>query len=361
MRIEVICPKTDIIRASAEELNTAIYEVLREVVEKHRSTLIFTNTRSVTERVVFKLKKIFEKNGVVDANEIEAHHSSLSRDVRLNVEEKLKRGELKCVVSSTSLESGIDVGYIDAVVLLSSPKSVTRLIQRVGESGRSVRDVCKGYLIAVDRDDLVEVSVLAKLALERKLDDIRIPRKPLDVLAQHLVGMSLERRWVVDDAFRVIRRSYNYSDLTTEELIRVLRYLADRYEEELEGLNIYAKILFDEFERTFGRKRGSRMIYYLNVGAIPDEAKVRVFTDGGKFVGDLEEGFVEYLEPGDVFVLGGRTYEFLRSDGMSVIVRKVENTRPTVPSWLSKMLPLSFDSALKVAEFRGLVHELINT
>ncbi|MEM1681077.1 MAG: ATP-dependent helicase [Sulfolobales archaeon] len=359
MRIEVVCPKTDIIRASAEELNTAIYEVLREVVEKHRSTLIFTNTRSATERVVFKLKKIFEKNGVVDADEIEAHHSSLSRDVRLSVEEKLKRGELKCVVSSTSLELGIDVGYIDAVVLLSSPKSVTRLIQRVGRSGHNVRDVCKGYLIAVDRDDLVEVSVLAKLALERKLDNIRIPRKPLDVLAQHLVGMSLERRWVVDDAFRVIRRSYNYSDLTTEELIRVLRYLAGRYEEELEGLNIYAKIWFDEFERTFGRKRGSRMIYYLNVGAIPDEAKVRVFTDGGKYVGDLEEGFVEYLEPGDVFVLGGRTYEFLRSDGMRVIVRKVENTRPTVPSWFSEMLPLSFDSALKVAEFRGLVHELI--
>ncbi|MEM4629956.1 MAG: hypothetical protein QXL83_08335 [Zestosphaera sp.] len=151
------------------------------------------------------------------------------------------------------------MGYIDAVVLLSSPKSVTRLIQRVGRSGHNVRDVCKGYLIAVDRDDLVEVSVLAKLALERKLDNIRIPRKPLDVLAQHLVGMSLERRWVVDDAFRVIRRSYNYSDLTTEELIRVLRYLAGRYEEELEGLNIYAKIWFDEFERTFGRKRGSRI------------------------------------------------------------------------------------------------------
>lgn len=359
MRIEVVCPKADIVRASAEELNVAIYEVLRDVVEKHRSTLIFTNTRSATERVVFKLKKIFEKNGVVDADEVEAHHSSLSRDVRLSVEEKLKKGELKCVVSSTSLELGIDIGYIDAVVLLSSPKSVTRLIQRVGRSGHNVKDVCKGYLIAVDRDDLVEVSVLAKLALERKLDNIHIPKKPLDVLAQHLVGMSLERKWVVDDAFRVIRRSYNYADLTTDELVRVLRYLAGRYEEELEGLNIYAKIWFDEFEKVFGRKRGSRMIYYLNVGAIPDEAKVRVFTDVGRYVGDLEEGFVEYLEPGDVFVLGGRTYEFLRSDGMRVVVRKVENTRPTVPSWFSEMLPLSFDSALKVAEFRGLVHELV--
>ncbi|MEM0505621.1 MAG: ATP-dependent helicase [Sulfolobales archaeon] len=360
MKIGVVCPKADIVRASAEELNTAIYDVLTEVVKNHRSTLIFTNTRSATERVVFKLKKLFEKNGVVDVDEIEAHHSSLSREVRLGVEEKLKKGELKCVVSSTSLELGIDIGYIDAVVLLSSPKSVTRLIQRVGRSGHNVRDECRGYLIAVDRDDLVEVTVLAKLALERKLDNIRIPRKPLDVLAQHVVGMSLGRKWGVDEAFKIIKRSYNYVDLTIDEFINVLRYLAGRYEEELEGLNIYAKIWFDEFERVFGRKRGSRMIYYLNVGAIPDEAKVRVFMDGGRYVGDLEEGFVEYLEPGDVFVLGGRTYEFLRSEGMRVIVRRVENARPTVPSWFSEMLPLSFDSALKVGEFRGLVHDLIS-
>ncbi len=355
--IKVVCPKVDIVRASAEELNTAIYDVLASVVESHRSTLVFTNTRSATERVVFKLKRMFERNGVVDVDEIEAHHSSLSREVRLDVEEKLKRGELRCVVSSTSLELGIDVGYIDAVVLLSSPKSVTRLIQRVGRSGHNVRDMCRGYLIAVDRDDLVEVSVLAQLALERKLDNIHIPRKPLDVLAQHLVGMSLERRWRVDEALKVIRRSYSYVDLTNDEFVKVLRYLAGRYEEELEGLNVYAKIWFDEFEGVFGRKRGSRMIYYLNVGAIPDEAKVKVFTDSGKYVGDLEEGFVEYLEPGDVFVLGGRTYEFLRSDGMKVIVSRVENVRPTVPSWFSEMLPLSFDSALKVGEFRGMVYE----
>lgn len=359
MEVEVICPKVDIVRASAEELNNAIYDVLTDVVKRHRTTLVFTNTRSATERVVFKLKKIFEKEGVVDADEVEAHHSSLSRDVRLEVEEKLKKGDLRCVVSSTSLELGIDIGYIDAVVLLSSPKSVTRLIQRVGRSGHNVRDVSKGYLIAVDRDDLVEVTVLAKLAIERKLDNVRIPKKPLDVLAQHLVGMSLERRWRVDEAYRVIRRSYNYSELTMDELVKVLRYLAGRFEEELEGLNIYAKIWFDEFEGVFGRKRGSRMIYYLNVGAIPDEAKVRVFLETGKYVGDLEEGFVEYLEPGDIFVLGGRTYEFLRSEGMKVVVRRVEGVRPTVPSWFSEMLPLSFDSALKVAEFRGYVKDLI--
>ncbi|MCD6340716.1 MAG: ATP-dependent helicase, partial [Desulfurococcales archaeon] len=261
--------------------------------------------------------------------------------------------------SSTSLELGIDIGYIDAVVLLSSPKSVTRLIQRVGRSGHNVHDTSKGYLIVVDRDDLVECTVLAKLAMERKLDKVRIPKKPLDILAQHIVGMSLEKKWKVEDAYRVVRRSYNYKDLSFSEFLNVLRYLAGRFSQDLESVNVYSKIWFDELEGTFGRKRSARMIYFLNSGAIPDEAKVHVFLENGRYVGDLEEAFVEYLEPGDVFVLGGRTYEFVRSDGYKVIVRRVEHQRPTVPSWFSEMLPLSFDSALEVGRFRRKVYELI--
>jgi len=261
--------------------------------------------------------------------------------------------------SSTSLELGIDIGYIDAVVLLSSPKSVTRLIQRVGRSGHKVYDTSRGYLIVVDRDDLVECSVLGKLAMERKLDRVRIPRKPLDILAQHVVGMSLEKKWRVEEAYKVVKRSYNYSDMSFKEFLNVLRYLAGRYGRDLESVNVYSKLWFDELEGTFGRKRSARMIYFLNSGAIPDEAKVHVFLENGRYVGDLEEAFVEYLEPGDVFVLGGRTYEFIKSDGYRVFVRRVEHQRPTVPSWFSEMLPLSFDSALEVGKFRRKVHELI--
>ncbi|RLG87671.1 MAG: ATP-dependent helicase [Thermoprotei archaeon] len=360
MELEVVCPKdVDIVKGSAEEINNAIYRVLEEVIKEHKTTLVFTNTRSSTERVVYKLRKIFEKNGIINADEIEAHHSSLSREVRLSVEDKLKKGELKAVVCSTSLELGIDIGYIDAVVLLSSPKSVTRLIQRVGRSGHSLSDVSKGYLIAVDRDDLVEVTVLAKLAKERKLDRIRIPRKPLDILAQHIVGMSLERKWRINEAFKVIKRAYNYRDLSFEEFMNVIRYLAGKYGDVFETINVYSKIWYSELEGVFGRKRNVRMIYYLNTGAIPDEAKVRVFLENGRYVGDLEEEFIEYLTPGDVFVLGGRTYEFIRSEGMKVIVRRVEHQRPTVPSWFSEMLPLTFDSALEVGRFRRFVAGLI--
>jgi len=359
--IRVVCPIVDIIHAAAEELNEAIYKALTNLISKHRTTLVFTNTRSATERVVYKLRKIFEKNnGIIDADSIEAHHSSLSRDLRLEVEEKLKKGELKAVVSSTSLELGIDIGYIDLVVLLSSPKSVSRLLQRIGRAGHHIKEVSKGRVIVVDRDDLVECTVLVKEAYHRHIDRVKIPKNPLDVLAQHLVGMSIEKRWKVEEAYRVVKRSYNFHELPFEKFITVLKYLSGKLV-DLEFANIYAKIWYDEDEQMFGRRRGSRMIYYLNTGTIPDEAKIRVFLENGRYVGDLEESFVEILTPGDIFVLGGRTYQFIRSSGLRIIVRKVEGQRPTVPSWFSEMLPLAYDSALEVGKFRRIVAELIKT
>ncbi|MEM4789301.1 MAG: ATP-dependent helicase [Ignisphaera sp.] len=359
--IKVISPKMDLVYSPASALTEAIYENLAELVLAHRTTLVFTNTRSATERVVYKLKRMLSSNGVLDANDIEAHHSSLSRDVRLDVEDKLKRGELRVVVSSTSLELGIDIGYIDLVILLSSPKSVTRLLQRVGRSGHNAYTVSKGILLVVDRDDLVECTVLAKLAINRKIDNVKIPKKPLDVLVQHIVGMSLEKPRTVDEVLRIVRRSYPYKDITEEELMSVVNYLAGRYP-GLEDYNVYAKVRYDEETKTIGRRRGARMIYQLNVGVIPDEAKVPVvsITDGKrKYVGDLEEGFVEILSPGDIFVLGGRTYKVLAIHPTHVVVSPAEGEKPTVPIWFSEMLPLSYDSAIEVGVFRRTVAEII--
>ncbi len=359
--IKVICPKVDLVYAPAQAVNEAIYEELKRLILEHRTTLVFTNTRSATERVVYKLKKVLGESGILNADEIEAHHSSLSRDVRLNVEEKLKQGKLRVVVSSTSLELGIDIGYIDLVVLLSSPKSVTRLLQRVGRSGHHFEAVSKGRIIVVDRDDLVECTVLAKLAYERKIDRVKIPKKPLDVLAQHIVGMSLEKPRTVDEILRIVRRSYPYHELTKDELLSVIRYLAGMIP-GLEDYNVYAKIRFDPTSEVVGRRRGARMIYMLNVGTIPDEAKIRVFClDNGRYryVGDLEEGFVEILSPGDIFVLGGRTYRVIALNPTSVIVVPAEGEKPTVPTWFSEMLPLAYDSALEVGRFRRTVAEMI--
>jgi len=350
--IKVIVPKMSLVYSGTEELNEAIYKEISELVQNHRSTLVFTNTRSATERVVFKLKKLMEKNCFIDMNEIEAHHGSLSREIRLDVEKKLKEGKLRVVVSSTSLELGIDIGYIDLVILLSSPKSVSRLLQRVGRAGHKIREVSKGRIIVVDRDDLVECAVLADAAMKRLIDKTRIPRNPLDVLAQNIIGMSLEQKWSVDDAYRLVRRSYVFHTLTKEDFLSVLRFLGG-LDGGLEEYRIYSKIWFDEHEGVFGRKRGMRTIFYLNQGTIPDEAKMHVFLRGTRrYLGDLEEEFVAILSPGDIFVLGGRTYKFVRTEGGRVYVEPAEGQRPTVPSWFSEMLPLSFDSALLVGRTR---------
>jgi len=359
--IRVLCPRFDLVYTPANILNDAIYKILQELIAKHRTTIVFTNTRSATERVVYKLKKIFKDNGVIDVDSIEAHHSSLSRDVRLSVEEKLKRGELKVVVTSTSLELGIDIGYVDLVVLLSSPKSVTRLLQRVGRSGHHINHVSKGRIIVVDRDDLVECTVLAKLAMERKIDRVKIPKKSLDVLAQHIVGMVLEKPRTVDEVLRIVRRSYSYHDLTRGELLQVIKFLSGSYG-DLEMYNVYSKIRFDEEKGVLTKKRSARMIYQLNVGTIPDEAKIMVILRGGgraKYIGDLEEAFVEILSPGDIFVLGGRTYRVIKITPLQVEVESAEGARPTVPTWFSEMLPLAYDSAIEVGAFRRRVAELI--
>ena len=190
--MEVMCPVDDIINSDPEKMNNATYNLLNELIKKHKTTLIFTNTRSGTESIVFNLKKRFK--GKYDDSNIMTHHSSLSRESRLETENKLKNGELKVVVSSTSLELGIDIGYIDLVILVSSPKSVSRALQRIGRSGHKLHEKSKGRIIVVDRDDLVECSLILKNAVEGKIDEIRIPENCLDVLSQHIYGLAIEER-----------------------------------------------------------------------------------------------------------------------------------------------------------------------
>jgi ATP-dependent Lhr-like helicase len=353
--IRVLSPVKDLINTPTDIVNESIYRTLARIVKRYRTTLVFTNTRSATERVVYKLRKLLSDLGIADIDEVEAHHSSLGRGLRLSVEEKLKKGELKVVVSSTSLELGIDIGYIDIVVLLSSPKSVSRLLQRIGRAGHHIRQVSRGRIIVVDRDDLVECTVLAKSALERKIDRVKIPRNPLDVLAQQLVAMSIEDKWRIDEAYALVKRTYPFRELDFEKFMSVLYYLAGEYSEEVEKHRVYRKIWLDKDEGVFGRKRGSRMIFYLNSGTIPDESHVKVFTLDGRYVGNLEEAFVQILAPGDIFVLGGRTFEFVKSEGMRAYVKPAEGRKPTVPSWFSEMLPLAFDSALEVGKFRRMI------
>ncbi len=353
--IKVISPVNDFIYSSSEFQNKKMYEELDSIIKNHKTVLIFTNTRSATERVSFYLKEKYFKG---NENAISAHHSSLSREERLNVEERLKKGELRVVVSSTSLELGIDIGSIDVVVLLGSPKSVSRALQRIGRSGHKLHEKSKGIMVVLDRDDLVEDIIIADNALHKKFDKIRITEKPLDVLSQHILGMALERKWKKDEALNLIRRSYIYRNLKEDEFNRVLKFLSGGYE-ELEARNIYAKIWTEENE--FGRRgKMSRVLYFMNSGTIPDESYVKVITRGGKYIGKVEEEFAERLIAGDIFVLGGKTYEFVYSRAGTLYVDLAEGRRPTIPSWFSEMLPLSYEVSLDIEKFRENISELIS-
>ena len=355
--LHVISPLPDLINVTADQIQEKLYTLLHELIQQHKTTLVFTNTRSATERVVHNLKDKFP--AFYHQGNLDAHHSSVSREKRLNVEQRLKEGKLRCVVSSTSLELGIDIGFIDLVVLLGSPKSVARALQRMGRAGHHLHDTIKGRIIVLDRDDLVECAVLLKNALEHRIDRVRIPRNCLDVLAQQIYGIAIANKIHEKDLFNLVRGSYCFSELGKADFDEVIKYLAGHYS-SLETRHVYAKIWFDEQTGMIG-KRGkmARVIYMTNVGTIPDEARIKVKI-GTHDIGTIDEIFMERLRPGDVFVLAGESYIFKYSRGNTVQVAPAMKRPPTVPSWFSEMLPLSFDLALEIQKFRSLMDEKFN-
>ncbi len=350
--LQVLSPVDDFVHCSFEELNANLYALLDSLIRQHRSTLIFTNTRALTERVVHTLKEKFPHYVEV----IGAHHSSLSKELRLDIERRLKNGELKVVVSSTSLELGIDIGYIDLVILLGSPKSVTRALQRVGRSGHKLHDTITGRMVVTDQDDLVECAVMMRSALDHKLEKLHIPKNCLDVLAQQIFGILLDGPTYAEELYELVTRSYNFSELSREHFDKVLEYLAGEYT-DLEDRHVYAKIYYDrETGEIRTRGRLARVLYMTNVGTIPDESYI-VVKAGDKRIGQIEEGFLEMLRRHDTFVLGGETYKFKFSRGMTIQVESAQEERATVPSWFSEMLPLSFELALEIQEFRSALYE----
>jgi ATP-dependent Lhr-like helicase len=188
-----------------QRLSHKMYELLNDLIKKHKTTLIFTNTRAATERIVDNLKEKFPTE-YGDAD-IAAHHSSLSKDHRFNIEERLRDGKLKVVVCSTSLELGIDIGYIDLVIMLGSPKSSARAIQRLGRAGHKLHDTIKGRFIVMDRDDLVECAIIQKEIIERKINRVVFPKNCLDVLSQQIFGMAIYKVWGVEELISTLRKS----------------------------------------------------------------------------------------------------------------------------------------------------------
>ncbi|MFC4552659.1 MULTISPECIES: ATP-dependent helicase [Halorussus] len=363
--VELQCPADDLIHTPREVVQERFYDDLHELISDHTNTLVFTNTRSGAERVLHNLRERFD---VYDEENSGCHHGSLSKDARQSIEGALKEGSLDVVTTSTSLELGIDMPHIDLVVQVGSPKSVASLLQRVGRAGHQLGQTVTGRVVALDRDELVECAVMLKKAEEGFVDRVFVPEEAYDVAAQHVYGMAINEVRPESEIKEVVRRAYPYRNFTDEQFETLFRYLTSDYE-GLEDKHVYAKIWRDENDPPDGEyhypeypvgepligKRGrlARVIYMTNIGTIPDSFTCDVYTRAdSEWVGNLDESYLDTLEKGDVFVLGGRNFEFKYRRGSKVYADPTR-ARPTVPSWFSERLPLSYDLGRSILEFQG--------
>ncbi|MFC6835258.1 ATP-dependent helicase [Halomarina ordinaria] len=363
--VELTCPADDLVNTPTEVVTDRFYDTLHEWVGEHTNTLVFTNTRSGAERVLHNLR---ERYDAYDGTNSGCHHGSLSKERRRAVEEGLKAGTLDVVTTSMSLELGIDMPHIDLVVQVGSPKSVAALLQRVGRAGHRLGRTVTGRVVALDRDDLVECAVMLRKAEEGFVDRVFVPENAHDVAAQHVYGMAINAVRPEAEVRAILRRSYPFRDYDDERWETLLRYLTADYP-GLESRNVYPKVWRDENDPPDGEyhypefpvgmpligKRGrlARVIYMTNVGTIPDSFSCDVFVRGAdEWVGQLDEAYLDTLDAGDVFVLGGSNYEYRYRRGSKVYADPT-GARPTVPSWFSERLPLSYDLALEVLTFQA--------
>ncbi len=345
--IEVLTPLRKHAYPPAGYTASRVITDMAGIVERNRTTLLFTNTRSGAERITHRLKLALPAL----AESIECHHSSLDRDIRQEVEDRLKAGDLRAVVCSTSLELGIDIGHIDTVVMISTPKGISRALQRVGRSGHSIDQVSHGVLVATNINDLIECLVCARLAHERRLDPVKILEFAPDVIVQHFVGMAMDGGVTVDEALAVLRGAYPFRELDRETLERLVDYL--------EG---GGKSLRGQYRETFGKiverdglyhtvSKKVERDYLVNIGTIHADGMVKVMLKRRR-LGSVEESFVKGLKTGDVFILAGRTVKLVESSPAEVLVEDAKGRLPTVPSWNANKMPLASGMARAVAALR---------
>lgn len=345
LEVQVISPTQNLVHAPFNLIERRHLEMINQYLDRYNTTLIFTNTRHMTERMRFNLVK--NSDGKLE-DKVSVHHGSLDKKVRLDVENKLKKGEMKAVFSSTSLELGIDIGSIDMTVQVGSPKTVRSFLQRVGRSGHSQDTQSQGRILVIDRDDLVESAAIGKLALEGVVDAINIPDKPMDVLFQALVGMALEKKWRVKDAFEVINKSYPYRNMDLDEFVEIMVHIANPTNDD-KGWK-YTHIWYDPETKEFGKRRSSRLAYMQNIGTIPETSMINVILEGYRSnIGQVSERFAESLTENDVFTLAGRTYGFIRSLGSKILVKESFGRSPTIPSWTGEAQTRSVEISKEIS------------
>src|SRR5215468_8725240 len=305
----------------------SIYPALLELVRAHRSTIVFVNNRRLAERLALRINELAEEEVA------RAHHGSLAREQRVLIEEDLKAGRIPCLVATSSLELGIDMGAVDLVVQVESPKSVARGLQRIGRAGHELGQVSKGRIFPKFRADLLESAVVARAMREGEIEETRIPRNPLDVLAQQVVAITVDQEITVDDLHALVRRAYPFRELSRAQLENVLDMLAGRYPSD-EFAELRPRIVWDRTGGTVRARDGARRLAVTNAGTIPDRGLFGVFlVDGGGRVGELDEEMVYEARAGQTFLLGASTWRIEEITRDRVLVSPAPGLPGAVPFW----------------------------
>jgi ATP-dependent helicase Lhr and Lhr-like helicase len=327
----------------------SIYPALLELVREHRSTIVFVNNRRLAERLALRLNELAEEEVA------RAHHGSLSREQRVQIEEDLKAGRIPCLVATSSLELGIDMGAVDLVIQVESPKSVARGLQRIGRAGHTLEAVSKGRIFPKFRADLLEAAVVLERMREGAIEETQIPRNPLDVLAQQIVAICAQEEIEVAELHSLVRGAYPFADLSRAQLENVLDMLAGRYPSD-EFAELRPRVIWDRTAGVVRGRQGARRLAVTNAGTIPDRGLFGVFiVDGGGRVGELDEEMVYEARAGQVIMLGASSWRIEEITRDRVLVSPAPGVPGAVPFWKGEGVGRPYELGEAIGTFtRGL-------
>jgi ATP-dependent Lhr-like helicase len=350
--LKIELPPEELGAVATKEQRAAVHERVAQLVLEHKTTLVFVNTRRQSERVCHALSERLGEQAVA------AHHGSLSRQMRFSAETRLKNGELKAVVATASLELGIDVGAVDLVVQLESPRSLSVMLQRIGRAGHFKGGIPKGRLFPMTRDQLIECAALARGLSRGALEETQVPSQPLDVLAQQIVAEAACRTLPEDELLALVRGAYPYRALTKEKFEQLLQMLNDGVQRRAKDAG--ARIHRDVVNHTVRGRRGARLAALTSGGAIPDTAQYAVVAEPeGVTIGSLDEDFAIESMAGDVFLLGNDSWRIRRVEQGKVRVENAHGAAPSVPFWNGEAPGRTAQLSIEVSSLRAELEPLL--
>ncbi|HET9363469.1 MAG TPA: DEAD/DEAH box helicase, partial [Candidatus Angelobacter sp.] len=352
MDLAIEVPGQELGPVASNELWDEVYDRITQLVQEHRSTLVFVNTRRLSERVAFNLAERLGEEAVG------AHHGSLARKLRLDAENKLKNGELKVLVATASLELGIDIGHVDLAIHIGSPRSIAVALQRFGRSGHWRGATPKGRFFPTTRDELLECAALVHSIHLGELDRLIIPDAPLDVLAQQIVAVCSAEEWGEDELFALMQRAYPYRNLERKDFDDLLVMLADGIASQRGRFGAY--LYRDRVNKRLKARRGARMIAIMNGGAIPETALYSVVAEpDGTVVGTLHEDFAVESLKGDIVLLGNMSWRIRRVEAAGrILVEDAHGAPPTIPFWLGEAPGRTEELSHQLGELRQKISDL---